>query len=163
VDVDRRLVVAAAGDWALALLFFALLLSWWVLLAWWIGRYGARDVTARFISPTRSDAVRDWVDYYGIWLAGAGYRIVDQRPDRVALIGHYRPRWEIAVAVLLFPLGLLALLGTKPAHLVVTATDDGVSVEGKLHRQMARELENDAAKDSSWNSGAEASTPPVQG
>jgi hypothetical protein len=113
---------------------------------WWISRYGARDVRTTFASSKPDDeALRDWVDYYGTWLAGAGYRIVDQRPDRVAFTGRYRPRWEIAVAVLLFPFGLLALLGTLPAHLVVTAGGGEISVDGKMHRRMARELERDAA------------------
>jgi hypothetical protein len=140
-------VLASAGDWVAALLFVGLLLSWWVFLAWWISRYGARDVSARFATSKPPDqALRDWQDYYGLWLAGAGYEVVDQRPDRVALVGHYRPRWEIAVAVLLFPLGLVALLGTLPAQLVATAEGGSVLVEGKMHRRMAKELEKDAAQ-----------------
>ena len=141
------MVLAAASDWLAALLFVGLLLGWWAVLAWWISRYGARDVSADFaLSEPPEQALRDWLDYYGTWLAGGGYAIFDRRPDRIALVGRYRPRWEIAFAVLLFPLGLLALLGTKPAHLVVDATDAGISVRGKMHRLMAKELEKDAAR-----------------
>src|SRR4051794_1577207 len=119
--VDRSIVVASMGDWAAALLLVALVLSWWTLLAWWIGRYGARDVSVTFPSSEAPErALRDWMDYYGVWLAGAGYHVVNQRPDRIALVGRYRPRWEIAGAVLLFPIGLVLLLGVLPAHLVVT-------------------------------------------
>jgi hypothetical protein len=147
VPLDQRIVLASAGDWAAALLFVVLTLAWWGFLVWWISRYGARDVSTTFPSSEPPDeALRDWVDFYGVWLAGAGYRVVDQRPDRIAFVGHYRPRWEIAVAVLLFPFGLIALLGTQPAHLVVTATEGSVAVEGTLHRLMAKELEKDAAQ-----------------
>lgn len=139
-------MLASVGDWVAGLLFLGLLLSWWAVLAWWISRYGAREVDVTFHSSTSPDhALRDWTDYYGIWLAGAGYRIVDQRPDRVSFIGHYRPRWEVALAVLLFPIGLIALLGTKPAHLVATSADGCLAVEGTMHRRMAKELEKDAA------------------
>src|SRR3954469_14337352 len=139
-------VIAAIGDWATALLFVALLLSWWVFLAWWISRYGGRDVAVTFRSPkTPDEALRDWTDYYGTWLAGAGYAVVDPRPDLIAVVGRYRPRWEVAVAFFLFPIGLLALLGSKPADLVATTTRGGIEVEGPIHRGMAKELEKDAA------------------
>src|SRR3954470_3242617 len=81
-------VIAAIGDWATALLFVALLLSWWVFLAWWISRYGGRDVAVAFRSPKPPDeALGDWTDYYGTWLAGAGYDVVDHRADRIAFAG----------------------------------------------------------------------------
>lgn len=122
------------------------MLAWWAFLAWWLSRFGARDVIVRFESSSPpNEALREWTDYYGVWLAEAGYGIVDQRPDRVAWVGRYRPRWEVAIALFLFPIGLLALLGTNPAHLVVTSTEAGVLVDGKLHRGMAKELERDAA------------------
>jgi hypothetical protein len=139
-------LAAAAGDWFVLLLLIALILSWWAFLAWWISRYGGREVRATFASvqpPT--EALQTWLDCYGIWLASAGYRIVDRRGDRIAFVGQYRPRWAIAVAVLLFPFGLVALLGVTPAQLVVTADDESVTAEGKMHRRMAKELEKDAA------------------
>src|SRR3954454_3413203 len=139
-------VLAAIADWAAALLVVGLLLGWGAFLAWWITRSGARDVDVTFRSPRPPDeALRDWTDYYDVWLAGAGYDVVDRRADRVAFVGHYRPRWEIAVAILLFPIGLLALLGTKPSDLVVTTTRGGINVEGTIDRRMAKELEKDAA------------------
>ena len=142
-------VLASAGDWVAALLLVALLLSWWTFVAWWISRYGGREVNTTFPSSKPPDhALRDWLEYYGAWLASAGYQIVDQSPDRIEFVGRYRPRWEIAVALLLFPLGLPALLGTLPANLVVTASPNGVEVGGKIHRRMARELEKDAAQGS---------------
>jgi hypothetical protein len=137
---------AALSDWAAGLLLVGLVLSWWAFLVWWISRYGAREVDVTFHSSKSPDeALREWTDYYGIWLAGAGYDVVDQRADRVAFIGYYRPRWEIAAAVLLFPVGLITLLGTKPADLVATTAQGGVVVEGTMHRLMAKELEKDAA------------------
>jgi hypothetical protein len=146
VDLGQSVVLAAIGDWVAALLLVALILSWWTFLAWWISRYGAREVDVTFRSQAPPDqALREWTDYYGIWLAGAGYDIVDKRDDRVAFVGYYRPRWEIVVAVLLFPVGLIVLLGTLPADLVATTVPGGVAVDGKMHRRMAKELEKDAA------------------
>jgi hypothetical protein len=138
-------VLASLGDWAVVLLLVGLLLSWWAFVIWWISRWGAREVNVTFpSSKSPEDALRDWMDYYGSWLAGARYQIVDQRADRVAFVGYYRPRWEIAVALLLFPLGLPALLGTMPAQVVATSADGRVAVEGTIHRRMAKELEKDA-------------------
>jgi hypothetical protein len=146
VDLGQSFVLGAIGDWVTALLLVALIVSWWSFLVWWISRYGAREVEVTFRSSAPPDqALREWTDYYGLWLAGARYEIVDQRADRVAFIGYYRPRWEIAAAVLLFPVGLITLLGTLPAELVATTAEGGVVVEGKMHRLMAKELEKDAA------------------
>jgi hypothetical protein len=136
------MALAFVADWLAVLLTVGLLLSWWGFLAWWISRYGARDVSVRFRTAGPAlQALAEWRDYYGIWLAGAGYHVIDERPERVALVGRYRPRWEIALAVLLFPLGLIFLLGVLPADLVATAENDGITVDGKVHRRMARELE----------------------
>jgi hypothetical protein len=146
VRPEQSLVFASIGDWAVVLLLVGLVLSWWSFLLWWISRFGAREVDVTFRSSAPPDqALREWTDYYGLWLAGARYEIVDQRADRVAYIGYYRPRWEIAAAVLLFPVGLITLLGTLPAELVATTAEGGVFVEGKMHRRMAKELEKDAA------------------
>src|SRR4051794_1406285 len=121
MDLGQSFVLASIGDWAVALLLVALILSWWSFLVWWISRYGAREVSVTFRVPGSPDqALREWTDYYGLWLAGAGYEIEDKRADRVAFIGYYRPRWEVAAAVLLFPVGLITLLGTLPAELVAT-------------------------------------------
>src|SRR4051812_10182089 len=157
-------IFAATSDWATALLFVGLLLAWWVFLAWWISRYGGRDVAVTFRSPKPPDeALRDWTDYYGTWLAGAGYDVVDHRADRIALVGRYRPRWEVAVAFFLFPIGLLALLGSKPADLVATTTRGGIEVEGTIHRGMAKELEKDAAAGVLDEPSAEPATPAPAG
>jgi hypothetical protein len=141
------IVLASAGDWVSVALFVGLLLCWWTFLAWWISRYGGREVSVTFESSDPPDqALHKWVDYYGAWLADAGYWLEEQRPERVEFLGRYRPRWEVAVALFLFPVGLIALLGSIPAHLDVTTTAAGVSAEGKVHRRIAKELEKDAAE-----------------
>jgi hypothetical protein len=146
MNLGGGMVLASIGDWTVALLLVGLLLSWWAFLVWWISRYGGREVSATFASSDPpEDALRDWTDYYGTWLWEAGYEVVDQRADRVAYAGRYRPRWEVAVAFFLFPVGLIALLGSIPAHLVVTAGEAGIVAEGKVHRRIANELERDAA------------------
>lgn len=141
------MLLAFVGDWAVGLLLVALVLSWWAFLAWWISRFGGREMSATFESQSPPElALREWADYYGIWLAEAGYDVVEQRPERIAFEGRYRPRWEVAVAFFLFPVGLIALLGSIPAHLVATTAAGGIVVDGKVHRRIAKELESDAAE-----------------
>src|SRR3954468_16542535 len=137
MDLGRSVVLAAIGDWFIVLLLVALLVAWWSFLIWWIRRFGAREVNVMFRSPAPPDqALREWIDYYETWLAGARYDIVEQRADRVAYVGYYRPRWEVAAALFLFPVGLITLLGTLPAEFVARTAQGGVVVEGKMHRRM---------------------------
>ncbi len=147
MGVDWIVALASAWNWVVGLVLVLLLLGYYALVIWWISRFGARDVAARFAtSQPPEQALRAWVDYYGPWLATADYRVVDETPQRVEFAGRYRPRWEIALAVLLFPLGLVFLLGSKPAHVVASTTDAGIAADGHMHRRMANALEREAAQ-----------------
>ena len=65
-------------------------------------------------------------------LTGLGYAPQQEEPTRRVFVRSQRPAWAIVVAVLLFPLGLLALLYEQRSQVVVsaaTATDGLTSVE----------------------------------
>ena len=157
MDLHQSIVLAAIGDWVAALLLVLLILSWWTFIVWWVSRFGARDVDVRFASSASpEEALHDWSEYYALWLDSGGYYTTDRGPDRIEYVARYRPRWEIAVALLLFPVGLVALLGSNLAYVTVTSSSEGIKVAGTMHRRMANELEKDAAVGGSFGSPAAA-------
>jgi hypothetical protein len=62
-------------------------------------------------------------------LGGSGYRPETEEPAKRVFVRDERPAWTIAVAVLLFPFGLLALTHRSRSHVVVHASrvDHGVT------------------------------------
>ena len=52
-------------------------------------------------------------------LANHGYHLVDSTERTLTFAGSHRPVWTYVVAVLVFPLGLLALLHTRPHWLTI--------------------------------------------
>jgi hypothetical protein len=57
-------------------------------------------------------------------MARAGYALEERAPGRLAFVQHRRPGWTIAVAILLFPFGLLALT-VRDSDRVVIEFDPG--------------------------------------
>ena len=154
--MSGSVVTASAGEWGLVGVLLLMILAIWGLYALWIVRHGARWVEVSFPYSTGPDeALRDWVGYYSEWLASNGWAMTSQGHGSITYWRRYFPSWSIAVAVLLFPLGLLALLARTDATLVVTAGagegDRGtrLDVRGKVQRRVAKELESDAATEAS--------------
>jgi hypothetical protein len=152
------MIASAAGDWAALAVVLLVILTVWGLYGFWIVRHRVTpvDVGFRYDKPPE-EALREWAGFYTEWLASNGYLMVAQSLGTITYWRRYFPSWSIAVAVLFFPIGLLALLARRDATLVVTAAAESggtrVDVRGDAHRPIARELESDAALD--------ATPPPV--
>jgi DUF1707 SHOCT-like domain len=56
-------------------------------------------------------------------LAGSGYHPETEEPSKRVYVRDERAAWTIVVAVLLFPLGLLALLARSRSHVTVQASE----------------------------------------
>jgi Domain of unknown function (DUF1707) len=54
-------------------------------------------------------------------LAGSGYEPREEQPSKRVYVREERPAWTLVVAVLLFPLGLIALAHRVRSHFVVSA------------------------------------------
>src|SRR5918993_129846 len=68
-------------------------------------------------SPER--AMRDLLTYVAPPLQRHGYELREHTPHRLLFVREKRPIWTIAVAVLVFPFGLLALLYTDEARVAI--------------------------------------------
>ncbi|MGI8595520.1 MAG: hypothetical protein ACR2ML_14380 [Solirubrobacteraceae bacterium] len=53
-------------------------------------------------------------------IAGAVYELVNQSPTGLVFERSGRPGWTVAVAVFLFPIGLLALLNRQTDRIVIS-------------------------------------------
>jgi DUF1707 SHOCT-like domain len=62
-------------------------------------------------------------------LTGVGYSLREEEPAKRVFVRSHHPTWTIVVAVLLFPLGLLALLYRERSEVVVAAapTEHGLT------------------------------------
>ena len=75
-----------------------------------VSGYGARPFTYEWeldVSPRR--AMTEALRHIAPALHGQGYELVDRRADRLVFRYAYRPGWTYALAVLVFPIGLVAL------------------------------------------------------
>jgi hypothetical protein len=65
-------------------------------------------------------------------------------PGQLAVVERSRPAWTIAIAILLFPIGLLALLATTESEIVISAYREGdetfVDVAGRGHKWLDKYL-----------------------
>jgi len=64
-------------------------------------------------------AMRDLLTYVAPPLQRSGYELREHTPHRLLFVRSRRPVWTIAVAVLLFPFGLLALLYQDEARVAI--------------------------------------------
>jgi hypothetical protein len=51
------------------------------------------------------------------------YRLISNTADTLIFERHYRPNWTYLAAILLFPIGLIALLHEKSSALTITITE----------------------------------------
>jgi hypothetical protein len=147
----ERAMIASAGDWGAVALLLLVIFTIWGLYAFWIVRHRVRPVEVAFHYDKPPEvALREWAGFYTEWLAASGYVMVAQELATLTYWRRYFPSWVVAVAVLFFPIGLLALLaGRRDATLLVSAAPEPgstrIDVRGSAHRPIARELEADAA------------------
>jgi hypothetical protein len=76
-----------------------------------VSGYGARPFTYEWeleVTPRR--AMTEALRHIAPALHRQGYELVDKRADRLVFRYSYRPGWTYAVAVLVFPFGLFALM-----------------------------------------------------
>jgi len=64
-------------------------------------------------------AMQDLLTYVAPPLQRSGYELRERTPHRLLFVRSRRPVWTFAVAVLLFPFGLLALLYTEEARIAI--------------------------------------------
>lgn len=84
-----------------------------------------RSFDFEFKTPKSSGEVtREVVTLWTGQLANHGYTLTSQSEVAVAYHRTYRPQWTIAVAILLFPIGLLALLATDDATITAAVETD---------------------------------------
>jgi hypothetical protein len=144
-------VVASAGDWGFLFVFFGAMLCIVGLFVWWSVRHGFHFVQVGFLyDEPPEEALRDWIGYYAAWLAGHGYAMTSNGFNTVTYQRRYVPRWAVVIAVLFFPIGLLALLARSTANLVVSAGEEPsgtyVGVSGDVPRLVAESLRRDASE-----------------
>ena len=65
------------------------------------------------------------VEFVAPPLHSYGFRIDSRTPTELAFTRNRRPAWTIALAVFLFPVGLLALLYTEKRSVILTAVEHG--------------------------------------
>ena len=100
-------------------------------------------------APTTPDRARqELLAHVAPPLQRNGYELREHTPHRLLFVRSRRPIWTIAVAVLVFPLGLLALLYTEESRVVIDLHPAGdgtlVSASGVAPlavRQAFRQLE----------------------
>lgn len=67
-------------------------------------------------------------------VAGArNLRVVHSAPTQITATETWRPLWTYLVAIVLFPIGLLALLVTREATLVISATTTSTGTTLRIH------------------------------
>ena len=72
---------------------------------------GRPGFTARWTTPRPPEvAAIDFLQSVAPPLRGYGYQLAERHPDRLVFVRERRPAWTIVVAVLVFPVGLLALI-----------------------------------------------------
>jgi hypothetical protein len=79
-------------------------------LPWFPGREPFAERWTFDVAPAA--AVAEFLDAAAPPLHAFGYDLVDRRRDRLVFARSRRPGWTIAVAVLLFPVGLVTLVHT---------------------------------------------------
>jgi hypothetical protein len=66
------------------------------------------------------EGMRRWETTISPTLANGGYKLTTREAQSLHYVKRYAPGWTIAVAILLFPVGLLALMAKNESMLIVT-------------------------------------------
>jgi|GEM_PF-7084516 len=86
-----------------------------------------------------------WQVAYTGWIATRGYRITAQTDTTLTYTRTYVPAWAIVLAVVVFPIGLIALLVRREAVLAVAFSGDTnrstASLVGTAQRPFAKALD----------------------
>jgi hypothetical protein len=81
---------------------------------------GRTGFSARWRAPAGREAARaDFIEFVVPPLSTYGYRLVERGPDRLVFERRLRPAWTLLPAILLFPIGLIALLHTSTERIAV--------------------------------------------
>jgi hypothetical protein len=100
--------------------------------------FKTRIRSSKDVAAVRDAAMRTVVPE----LVADGYRLSSQSPTSLVLERTYRPAWTFFVAVLVFPVGLVALLHTDSAQVVIHLEPLGngslVQVSGTARRRVRR-------------------------
>jgi len=81
------------------------------------GRIG---FTARWRAPVRpAKAEEDLLEFVAPPLRAYGYELVERSPERLVFERRYRPVWTFALAIAVFPFGLLALLHIAEERIII--------------------------------------------
>jgi hypothetical protein len=90
---------------------------------WFPGRTRFR---ARWRAPVaREEAAKDVLEYVMPPLHSYGYELVQQTPEWLVFERRMRPAWTVLIAVLVFPIGLLALLHVERERIAIELIDRG--------------------------------------
>ncbi|MFL6007236.1 MAG: DUF1707 domain-containing protein [Gaiellaceae bacterium] len=104
--------------------------------------FRTRIRSSRSVESVRDSAMRTVVPE----LIADGYRLTSQLPTTLVLERTYRPGWTFFLAVILFPLGLVALLHTDNSQVVIHLEPAGsgtlAQVSGTARRRVRRAVRN---------------------
>ncbi len=100
---------------------------------------------ARWRAPVPLDrAMVDLVEFVAPPLQSYGFRIVSRTANELVFARSRRPAWTIALAVFLFPVGLLALLYSEKHSVVLSAAEHGgetiIVAQGNVPPRIRRAL-----------------------
>src|SRR4051794_30928813 len=100
--------------------------------------FNTRIRSAKGVEPVRDSAMRTVVPE----LIADGYRLTSQSPTTLVLERTHRPAWTFFLAVIVFPLGLIALLHTDSSQVVIHLEPAGrgslAQVSGAARRRVRR-------------------------
>ena len=90
------------------------------------GRRGGRYFSASWRVPASPErTMHDILTRVAPPLNDSGYELRERGPYRLRYVRSRRPVWTFALAVLLFPIGLLALLYTEERHVAIELQPSG--------------------------------------
>jgi hypothetical protein len=106
---------------------------------------GRARFTSRWSAPVRrTQAAADVIEYVAPPMRTHGYDMIHCTEEQMVFARSHRPVWTIVVAVVLFPLGLFALLYQERDHVVIDLREQGdrteITAGGVAPRSLRRAL-----------------------
>jgi hypothetical protein len=122
--------------WVYGLLVALAALVAWLIIASWRDRQ--IDFLHDVVVGADVEAVREsLLDHQVPILVSAGFSTAAHVAHTTILEHRYFPGWTLAVAVLFFPVGLLALLARRCETITIASSGDTLRVHGTCHKQLA--------------------------